>query len=335
MIFDLCDNHFYNPSGLPRYERARREMLAMIKQADRVTCSTAPLAAAIAEVTGGQVAPTVISDIAERVELEPLSEERAPPFNLLWFGSHGSPNAPSGMADLLIIRDQLERMAKGAALQLIVCSDSRAKFDEIVAPFDLPTRFVEWSIDRQQSELARADVVVLPLTINPFTACKTHNRLSSALYSGRPVVATAIDSYREFAAFCTLDDWDGGLRRCLEDPVGEAARAASAKPYIDKRYSEGAIAPLWEDALDLTPPKIAKRASAFGGSCEIYGSARRRGLRRRHGMGSEHCRSGAYIGGGSGVRWRNSRLGESGSSSQGSSQLAYPASGLRLRNTPA
>ena len=258
VVFDLCDNHFYNPAELPRYTRARREMLAMMKVADRVTCGTAALANVIGEVTDGRIAATVISDIAERVPA-PEPGERAAPFNLLWFGSHGSPNAPSGMADLLLIRERLETLAAQTPLRLTVCSNSRAKFDELISPFALQTHYVEWSVAHQAAELACADAVILPVTPNPFTACKTHNRLSSALYAGRPVVATSIESYREFAPFCTLDDWDEGLRRCMRDPTGEALRAASARIHIDERYSESALAPSWEAALHLTAPPIPKK----------------------------------------------------------------------------
>ena len=270
VIFDLCDNHFYNPAELPRYARARREMLTMMKLAHRVTCSTPALAAVIGEVTEGRISPLVISDIAERAP-SAAPGDHASPFNLLWFGSHGSPNAPSGMADLLLIRKLLEDLARETPLRLTVCSNSRAKFNEIVAPFQMPTRYVEWSIPHQAAEFIEADAVVLPVTLNPFTACKTHNRLSSALYAGRPVVATAIDSYREFAPFCSLDDWNEGLRRCIADPGGEAARAALARPYIDERYSAGAIAPNWEAALDLAVPKVTKRRRRPAGTSKYLG----------------------------------------------------------------
>lgn len=258
VVFDLCDNHFYNPDELPRYVRARREMLAMMALADRVTCSTAALAAVVDDVTQGRVSATVVSDIAEGLPA-PARNEPKSPVDLLWFGSHGSPNAPSGMVDLLLIRERLEVLAAQTPLRLTVCSNNRARFDEIVAPFGLPTRYVEWSTAHQEAELARADLVVLPVTMNPFTACKTHNRLTTALYAGRPVVAGAIESYREFEPFCTLDDWDEGLRRCIADPVGAAARAVAARPYIDEHYSEGAIARTWEAALDLTVAKAPKR----------------------------------------------------------------------------
>src|SRR6187397_2996397 len=30
VVLDLCDNHFYNPNGLPSYEIARRDLIEML-----------------------------------------------------------------------------------------------------------------------------------------------------------------------------------------------------------------------------------------------------------------------------------------------------------------
>ena len=54
--------------------------------------------------------------------------------------------------------------------------------------------------------------MVVPISPNPFTRCKSANRPALALAAGVPVVADAIPSYRELAPYLTLDDWAGGLR---------------------------------------------------------------------------------------------------------------------------
>jgi glycosyltransferase involved in cell wall biosynthesis len=250
VVFDLCDNHLYNPFDHPKYRKAREHIGEMVALADRVTCSTPTLAMIVAEAFGrGDV--TVVPDAVEAHVAEPAQRTGDGPVRLLWYGSHGSPNAPSGMTDLLLIREQLERLARRRPVLLTVCSNNRSKFDERIAPLKLPTRYVDWTLESFGQVLAAADVVLLPASINPFTVCKTHNRLTTALHAGVPVVATALESYREFAPFCTLDDWEGGLWRAVDDNAAERRRALSAREVLDRAWSMAAIAPRWEQALGL------------------------------------------------------------------------------------
>ena len=253
VVFDICDNHFYNPFELPRYQRARDEILQMMSIANQVTCTTEALASIIAEETAGKVRPVVIGDATERVRAR---RRKAPavgaPLNLLWFGSHGSPNAPCGMTDLLLIRDELESLASRIPARLIVCSNNAAKFDEHIAPMRLPTAYVEWSEEAHAQVLGQADAVLIPVTRNPFTDCKSHNRLTSAIRSGLPAIATGIQSYLEFEPFCSLDDWSRGLAALVDDYDGETARAMASRPYIEKVWSMAALTPRWEEALDLS-----------------------------------------------------------------------------------
>jgi len=253
VVFDICDNHFYNPFELPRYERARAEILEMMSIANQVTCTTEALASIITEETGGKVRPIVIGDATERLRTRrrraKLSEG---PLNLLWFGSHGSPNAPCGMTDLLLIREELEALAAKVPARLVVCSNNLAKFDEYIAPMRLPTAYVEWSEEAHAKVLTQADAVLIPVTRNPFTDCKSHNRLTSAIRSGLPAIATGIQSYLEFEPFCSLDDWSQGLAALVENYDGETARALASRTYIEKVWSMSALTPRWEEALDLS-----------------------------------------------------------------------------------
>ncbi len=253
VVFDICDNHFYNPFELPRYERARAEILEMMSIANQVTCTTEALASIITEETGGRVKPVVIGDATERLRSRRRRARPAKaPLNLLWFGSHGSPNAPCGMTDLLLIREELETLASRIPARLVVCSNSAAKFDEHIAPMRLPTAYVEWSEEAHAKVLTHADAVLIPVTRNPFTDCKSHNRLTSAIRSGLPAIATGIQSYLEFEPFCSLDDWSEGLAALVENYDGETARAMASRTYIEKVWSMSALTPRWEEALDLS-----------------------------------------------------------------------------------
>ena len=252
VILDLCDDHFFNPEGLPKYREAREALLAMIAICDQVVCSTPVLATAVQAHAGLAEAPAVAPDAYESASVQlgsptPLDQ----PAQLLWFGRHGSPNAPAGMADLSLIKDPLAEAFAQRPFELVICSDSEARFSEVSAGLQVPTRYVAWTPETFAAELARSDAVVIPLSDNPFVAAKTHNRLALALSAGAPVVADRLDSYAEFAPFAWIGDWREGLEAVLLRPQEARARAVLARPYLEQNWSAEAVAPLWEAALGL------------------------------------------------------------------------------------
>ena len=252
VVLDLCDDHFYNPEGLAKYAQVRDDLMAMIALADRVTCSTPVLAASVQRHAGLAAAPAVAPDVYEQAQASaaaPTPLDR--PARLLWYGRHGSPNAPSGMGDLRLIQAHLVEAFARRPFELAICSDSSEAFDRLAADLPFPTRYVAWSPAALDAELGSADAVVIPLSDNPFVAAKTHNRLTLALSAGLPVVADPLDAYREFHPFCWLGDWAGGLEAVLLRPDEARARAALARPYLEAHWSEAAVAPLWETALGL------------------------------------------------------------------------------------
>jgi hypothetical protein len=129
----------------------------------------------------------------------------------------------------------------------------------LIEPLGLPTCYTAWSAQTHLTELARAHAVLLPINRNPFTECKSHNRLTSALYAGVPVVASGIDSYVELSPYCSLDAWDEGLNVIAEDFEAESRRALSSRPLIDARWSEAALAPQWAEALGADSTVTAAR----------------------------------------------------------------------------
>jgi hypothetical protein len=252
VLLDLCDDHFYNPAGLPKYQEARKGLLAMISLCDRVICSTPVLARSVQRHARLSATPAVAPDAYEPAGVEtgpPTPQDQ--PARLLWFGRHGSPNAPAGMADLLLIREHLARAHAKRAFELVICSDSPERFAEVAAELPVPARFVAWTPESFRAELARTDAVLLPLSDNPFVAAKTHNRLTLALSAGAPVVADRLASYEEFAPFCHIGDWRTGLEAVLQRPEEAWARAREAGPYLEQNWSAEAVAPLWEAALGL------------------------------------------------------------------------------------
>ena len=252
VILDLCDDHFFNPSGLPKYREARESLLAMIAICNKVVCSTPVLARSVQANARLAETPAVAPDAYEQATVSagpPTPQDQ--PARLLWFGRHGSPNAPAGMADLLLVKDRLVEALALRAFELVICSDSEDRFRQVAADLEIQTRFVAWTPESFVAELARADAVLIPLSDNPFVAAKTHNRLTLALSAGVPVIADHLDSYDEFAPFAWIGDWAAGLEAVLLRPSEARARAAEARPYLTQNWSPEAVAPLWEAALGL------------------------------------------------------------------------------------
>ncbi|WP_091739972.1 hypothetical protein [Phenylobacterium immobile] len=282
VVLDLCDNHFYNPRGLPDYDQAASDLRAMIAVCDEVICSTPVLAAQI-EIEAGlayrpKVAPDFYEQAATRVGgAKPVSE----PAQLLWFGVHGAPNAPAGMSDLLLIRAELAEAFALRPFELTICSNSEDAYDRLSPSLPVPTRYVEWSQPALETELSAADGVIIPLSDNAFVAGKTHNRLTLALSAGAPVVADPLDAYRPFAAFARIGDWGGGLAELLRRPAEAFARAAPAEAFLKANWSPQALAPIWAEALGAhraaEPRALAVAAT---GGVQAWLQAEGRNLRR-------------------------------------------------------
>lgn len=249
ILLDICDNHFYNPYRLASYEAAAERLRRMISLADGLICSTPELGRRLEQASG--VMPCVVGDFVERIELPSRNAAPSRARRLLWFGSHGSPNAPSGMADLLLIAETLEAFAVRSSAELTVLSNNAAKYERLIRPMRIPSRYVAWEDGALARELLQVDAVILPISRNPFSDCKTHNRLSLALCAGLPVIATGIDSYREFGEWCVLDDFERGLAEVADDLPRARTRTESCRLYLDRAWSDQSVAVQWETALGL------------------------------------------------------------------------------------
>jgi hypothetical protein len=261
VLFDLCDNHFYNPYRLEAFDRVREQLLRMLAIADSIVASTPALAEVLIKEAGLASTPVVIGDAIEEnasVYGEKKSWFRFPGkrrirrkgvANLLWFGVHGGANAPYGMLDILTQKDFLVDLNTTYALQLVVVSDSREKFKQYIEPLPLRTLYIEWGVMALSEILRESDVSIIPISRNPFTLCKTNNRLATALFAGVPTVADEIPSYRDLAPYCVLNDWERGLRLYLNNQSAGREQAQSARSYIQERYTIRQIGDAWAKHL--------------------------------------------------------------------------------------
>ena len=137
-------------------------------------------------------------------------------------------------------------------------SNSRQKFDRLIAPWSVPTHYLEWSPLTFPPALRAHQIALIPVTQNPFTWCKSNNRLATALAAGLGVVADTIPSYQEFAQFCRLDDWEKGLCDYVGDPAVRSRDVQAGQALVSRFCSPERIADAWQGFFTTITAESAK-----------------------------------------------------------------------------
>jgi hypothetical protein len=242
-LFDLCDNHFVGPAD--RADRLRR----MLDGVDAVTVATPELAKLVARPT------CVIDDALDSVEPDWWSSfrrrlpRRRRPLRLVWFGNAGMDDPPFGLIDLARIRPELEQIHRRRPIHLTVISNSKATFDRHLGCVRFPVTYCAWDNRRYQRILRRQDLCLIPISPNPFTMCKTVNRLALALLLGLPAVADAIPSYEELRPFALLGDWTDGLLEYLGNRSRQARDVRRGQAYLRGKYTPRRVVEQWTAVL--------------------------------------------------------------------------------------
>jgi hypothetical protein len=272
VVVDLCDNYLHVPQGIPELAQARMSLERMLRLADYIVASTPELATVIRAELGPEPSVAVIGDAVEpeivgvresafggwlhRRKLHRLlrwlasGQKKGIGSAVAWFGIHGGPYHEHGMSDLLLIRPLLENLHERYGIQLTVISNSKERFTRTVAPWRLPTHYLEWSPGTFQAALRAHQIAVIPVAKNPFTWCKSNNRLATALSAGVSVVADGIPSYQEFARVCRLDNWEQGLTEYIRDPVARRRDVGEGQALVARLCSPQAIADAWQELFD-------------------------------------------------------------------------------------
>lgn len=168
---------------------------------------------------------------------------------LLWFGNHGSKYALGGMGELARIVEPLTSASKQVPLHLVVVSNSRARYQEILGGAPFSHSYVEWDRLHFAAFLQAHDLVVLPTSLTPFTVAKSNNRLLLPLSLGVPVMADALPDYLPWQAHFQLGGWND-LSSTLSNLDPLRARARSARGPIELQYSLPAIGAAWLRLLE-------------------------------------------------------------------------------------
>jgi hypothetical protein len=252
IVFDLCDNHFYNPEGSPVIRERAERLRRMLDLADAVTVSTAPLRELVAERD-----PAVVDDALDEFErpsglrfrmasrLHPRSELR-----LVWFGNAGLEIPSFGLPHLARVIAVLEELHRTHPVRLTVISNSKKMYHHVLGPARFPHTYREWNADRFTRDFCSHDVCIIPIERNPFTVCKTANRVALSLRLGMPVLADSIPSFEEFASYILLGNWQENLSRYASDHRLREDHVREGRRYVEATYTRERVVAQWRGVFE-------------------------------------------------------------------------------------
>ncbi|RZS47545.1 hypothetical protein [Sphaerotilus mobilis] len=274
LVLDLCDNHFWfsdDPTG--HLARRRDDLVQACNAVDLVIAASESLGDVVrAETSARDI--VVVPDAAESPSAPHWSVRWRHPKEqwqmirlrrwmsrtgidrarrLVWFGNQGSSGVEGGMGDLSSIASALKSAHARKPLSLTVISNSASRHAEVTAGWPLPTFYLPWSSRTFSEALSLHSAAVIPIQRNPFTTCKTANRLLSASLHGLNTLADNIPSYTPFRACSVLDDWDFALGGYLDQAERRSLDVQHARALAMNDYSIEQIADRWRQALELTP----------------------------------------------------------------------------------
>ena len=250
-VFDLSDNHFFNPDDVPALRERAERLRRMIKVVDAVSVSTPELGKLIEH--GDCV---VIDDVVEAPPenafslLSDLKEWfthflSARPLRIVWYGNAGPDGPTFGLTHLPGVLPHLEALSAQTDLELTVISNSEELFRKHLGTVSFPVRYYEWNHETFPRIFRRQDVCIIPVAANPFTACKTNNRLVLSLLLGVPVIADPIPSYEEFRDFVLFSDWTHSLQTYANDTELRRQHVRRAQRYIRAKYTRERVVSQW------------------------------------------------------------------------------------------
>lgn len=251
-IFDLCDNHFYDPEQRPVFQERADRLRRMIDRVDAITVSTPEL---------GKVIPrpsTVIDDALDEIEpdwtgnvVRWFQKRFRGPLRLVWFGNAGQEYPRFGMIDLVELMPTLRRFAENNTIQLSVISNSRDMVHTHFANAGFPVTYHEFRTATFQRVFRSHDVCLIPVQANPFTVCKTINRPALSLLLGVPVICDTIPSYGELDSFVRTGDWLKNLNLYATSRPLRQDLVRRGRKYLREKYTPARVVSQWSSVLGV------------------------------------------------------------------------------------
>ncbi len=257
-ILDLCDNDFYNPEVDPAKNESISDLLEMIDRVDLITVSSAELQKIVVGLTKkpvtiveeylDHVSPKIYQSISTTLAGAAKSVLRGRTM-FVWFGYGQQGNPETGINYLQDIVPTLESLNRRFPLRLSVITNNRKKYDETISRVSFPTKYFQWNRQSFNFLLSLHHICLIPVKQNPFTICKSQNRLITALLHKVAVIADEIPSYEEYSKYVLFGDWDKNIQLYLTDSKLRQDHVRSGRRYIQERHSKENIDNQWITAL--------------------------------------------------------------------------------------
>lgn len=262
LVLDLCDNYFWAARPTDRLRERAALLRAAVLAVDCVVCASPRLAEIVQAECPGVRRVEVVDDSLDPLALQTDAGWRglqlaawqwrhrpAPGRRLVWFGQANSEFGEAGIADIGRIAPLLAAAHRQNALTLTVISNRRDIWREHAPRWGFPSLYLPWQAARFGGLLRRHDIALIPVTLNPFTECKTSNRALTAFAAGLAVASDAMPAYARLSQAIVVDDWQQGLATLMDQPAERARRVAAARAVIEACHAPAAIARQWSALL--------------------------------------------------------------------------------------
>lgn len=271
IILDICDNLFFNEFNHEELENRIENLEYTINNADLIISSTETLANEIKKHLTTSVKIQVIGDtVEEKINnndftsckywkyllqynfLEFKLKDVKYKNRFIWFGNHGSPYASGGMEDLNIIVNDLEFINKSDKISLTILSNNHKKFKKLFSNTSFQVEYLEWNNFFFSRILDMHSISVIPISHNPFTLCKTNNRVAASIKHNLAVCCTCIPSYKEIIdCIDTKSSWRSTLLKYIDKNNKEKQLQITGK-IIANNFSDNVIYDKWKVLLRET-----------------------------------------------------------------------------------
>lgn len=266
LVLDLCDNHLDTVEETEKLRRRRLSLEIALRTVDKVVVPTRALADRLSmhmpdlsiklHVIGDSIDMVAVSGSGARVpmvdrlcdagrwlrdRLHPVPPGR----RLIWFGNHGSAGAEGGMQDIDLIAPILAQHHRRERLRLTVVSNNRDKFNRLAKGWHFDAHYVPWSLDALQRLASAHDISVIPARLNPFTECKSPNRVVTSFMMGWAVASSPLPSYVDMFGDHLVMDWDGGLQSLMDRPSLRGRQIDEADVIIKNTSDIRVVAGEW------------------------------------------------------------------------------------------
>lgn len=184
---------------------------------------------------------------------------------VVWFGNHGGPHSDFGLLTLLRCAKELREAHQHAPFSLVILSNHREKWQNLIKPIGIPTHYVDWSSEGTVKLLERANAFVMPTGEDSFSLGKSANRILLALENRTPIVANALGSLDWLSETSNGAEFGDALISILVDRPKARAGAISERSNAYELFNAGRIAELWSGTISSLKP-YKKRRDRYGNS---------------------------------------------------------------------